>query len=321
MQIDKIKTLKDGDLFSGTFVVSGSEIRQTKNNKDYLSCVLVDKTGKLPAKIWGWETEPMPNGTIIAIDAKFSPYKEQSQAIVNKFAEVNPKSVDHKMFIACLSPEEFTFYQDECERLISMIEDDGLREFIKFVIFSKYPEYGTATAAKSNHHARIGGLLEHSVNVTKLALSMAEAYRKTPVYEQINKDLIIAGGLLHDLGKVGEYTMDNNSIELSSEGMFMKHYDTTPAYIMEAWIEADRPIGRDILDFLFHISVTHHGKEFSNRPPSSISAWLISAADGADCFIQAGVDCQREGGVRDDGWTKEKIWMLGNHFFDESTLK
>lgn len=320
MQIDKIKELGDKERFSGTFAVTGAEVRQTKSNKDFLSLTLVDKTGSLPAKVWGFDGEAPLAGTVWSVDAEFSPFKGQAQAVVRSFAEVDPKAVDKRMFIACLSPEEFTFYQDECERLIGMIQDDNIREFIKFVLWDKYQDFGTAVGAKSNHHARIGGLLEHSVNVTKLALAMAEAYRGTPIYEQINFDILIGGGLVHDIGKLGEYSIDSNTIEFSSEGLMVKHYDTNSAYLMEAWVEADRPIGRDVLNMLFHICHTHHGIAHSNRPPSSISAWLVSAADGADCFIQGGIDAQRSGGTRPDGWTKDKIWMLGNQFFDESTL-
>jgi len=320
MQIDKVKTLEDGNKFSGIYAVSNAEIRQTKTNKDFLSCTLIDKTGKIPAKIWGFDGEAPKSGTVWSLEAQYSPFNGQSQAVIRKFSDVNPKTVDASLFIDSLSPDEFTYYQDECQKLMDSIEDDAIRDFVKFIIFSKYNEYGTAVGAKSNPHGFIGGLLMHSVNVTKMALNMAEAYRGTSVWELINRDLLISGGLLHDIGKLGEYTLESNTIEFSSEGLLTRHYDTTTAYLMEAWVDAGRPIGRDVLNFLFHIAVTHHGIALSERPPSSISAWLICAADSADAFIQAGLEAQAESGVDEKGWTNDKIWMMGNKFFDETTI-
>lgn len=320
MQINKIKTLQDKETFSGTFALIGAQIKQTKGGKDYLAFMLNDKTGKIEGKVWDYDGDIPKNGTIWSVEGQNSPFKQRSGTVVRKFAEVEKDAYDKKHFIPCLTPDEFTYFQDECESLISLIQDDGIREFVKFTLFSKYPEFSTAVGAKGNHHARIGGLLEHSVHVTKLALNMAEGYRGSPIYEQINKDLLIAGGLVHDLGKIGEYTTDNNVIDMSSEGLLTNHYHTTTAYLMEAWVESGRLVGRDVLNFLFHVTMTHHGKDHSNRPPSSISAWLISAADGVDCFVQAGVDSQKEGGTREDGWTNERIWVLGNHFYDETVL-
>ncbi len=321
MQVDKIKALDEGTKFSGIFAVSNAEVRQTRNNKDFLSCVLIDKTGKLAAKVWGFEGEAPPNGTIWSIDGEFSPYQGQSQAVVRKFAVVDPTTVDKRMFIACLSEEEMAFYTDEMHRLLNEIQDDSLRKFIEFVLLEKYPQFREAVGAKSNHHGHIGGLMQHSVNVTKLALAMANSYRGTPTFELVNTDLLIAGGLIHDLGKLGEYTLEENIIDFSLEGTLTRHYDTTPAYIMEAWVEAGRPVGRDVLNFLFHIAVTHHGIELSERPPSSFSAWLISCADAADAYTQAGIELMTESGVREDGRTKERSWMLGNHFYDETVLR
>jgi 3'-5' exoribonuclease len=320
MQVYQIKTQADGTKFTGMYAVLSAEIRQTKNNKDFLSLVLADKTGKLPAKIWGFEGDAPLTGTIWSLDGEFSPYNGQSQAVVRKYAVVDPSTVEKTLFIGCLSNEDVQYYGDEFARLLGEIQDDKLREFTRYMLTEKYPDFTSNVGAKSNHHGFIGGLLMHSVNVTKLALGMANAYRGTPTYDMINTDLLIAGGLMHDIGKLGEYTLERNVIEFGVEGTLTRHYDTGPAYIMEAWVDAGRPIGRDVLNFLFHVAVTHHGIEHSQRPPSTMSAWFISAADGADAFTQAGLELMKESGVRDNGLTNDKSWMLRNHFYDETVL-
>ncbi|MCI0564852.1 MAG: HDIG domain-containing protein [Nitrososphaera sp.] len=319
MQVNKIKTLLEGDKFSGTYALTNAEVKQTKNGKSFLSCILVDKTGRVDAKVWGYDDKSPRSGTVWSIDGEFSPFNGTSQVIVRRFAKVPDESIDKGMFIESLTRSEMDFYLDEANSLLSQINDDKLREFTRFTIFDYYSDFITSPGAQFNHHARIGGLLQHSVMVTKLAFAMANGYRGTPTFETINTDLVIAGGLLHDLGKIGEYTTESSIIECSVEGTLMTHYDTNPAYLMEAWLAHKKSISREILTFLFHIQTTHHGKEYSERPPSSVSAALVASADRADSFIEAGQDLLKQG-VQENGFTRESRRVIGNKFYDERIL-
>jgi 3'-5' exoribonuclease len=317
MQVSKIKELADGAKFSGLYAISNASVRQAKTGKEFLTCDLVDRTGRMPAKIWSFQGKLPVAGSIWSVEGKYSPFNGEGQVVIDRQAEVDQSTIDPSMFMASLTDAEQDFYEEQLVRLIDLINDDTLRSFVAYTLNEMFPQFHSWVGAKSNHHARLGGLLQHSVNVTKLALAMAKSYKGTHIADLINTDILIAGGLLHDLGKIGEYTTASNTIELSTEGLLTRHYDTNVAYLTEAWIGHGRKISRDTLLMLFHIMVTHHGPDLSERPPSFISAWLLHAADLADSFIEAGVEALNDG-TRADGFSIEKSWVIRNHFRDET---
>jgi 3'-5' exoribonuclease len=318
-QIDQMKSLKEGEKLAGIVATMDASVRETKNGASYLDLIVQDKTGIVKAKVWDW-SGPVPcNGSVWSIQGKSSPFAGKSQIVISKYKEMAAEEVDKRMFMDSLSEDALVYYREECQKLIADIEDENLRTFIHDVLYEIYPEFFTYTGAKGNHHARIGGLLEHTVSVTKMARSMADSYSHTPKHDLINYDLLIAGGLIHDLSKIGEYNMDGVVIDYGFEGRFTRHYDTGPAYLIHAWEKLGQPISRKMLTLLFHIMVTHHGKELSEKPPSTITAWLIHAADLADCFIDAGTE--HLDNLDDNGFSVEKSWIIGNHFYDERKLR
>jgi len=314
--IELIKKMKDAERGIATVAIANAEVRKTKTQKDFLSLAFVDKTGTIQAKIWDWNTsngEVLP-GTVWKIKFEYSPYQGSPQIVVRDFKEVPIENVDKGLFIDSLTQEEFRFYNEELKTLIGQIGDKALREFVHATIFKVFPEYLSSVGAKSNHHARLGGLLQHSVRVTRNAQSMANAYKGTPTYDLIDMDLIIAAGLLHDLSKIGSYTTEGMIIDQSLEGTLTRHYDTGPAYLMKSYLEQNEPISNKRMLALVHIMVTHHGIERSEQPPSTISAWIIHCSDLADCFIDA-LENHMDGMVSND-----KLWLIKNKVIDEREL-
>ncbi len=316
--VEQIKLLRPKEKVQAMVAVVGSEVRKTTKSTNFLSVVLADKTGTINGKIWDWNTanESPDAGTIWLVDAEYSPFKDSPQVVLRGWERVNPDKVDKGLFIDSLSVEEFRYYRDELERLIKLIGDEGLRMFVHDTVFRVFPAFLSSVGAKANHHARLGGLLEHSVHVTKSALAMARSYQDTPKWKLVNTDILIAGGILHDLSKIGVYTTESNVIEMSLEGTLMGSYDMSPSYLSEAYITLGKPISYNTYLALTHILVTHHGPELSECPPSTFSAWLVHAADLSDCFVDA-----VEATLTPDAIiSKEKNWMLGNKAVDERKL-
>jgi 3'-5' exoribonuclease len=318
---EQIKQMKKGQPGKALLAVFSSEVRETARKTTFLNLTLGDKTGAIPAKIWDWNVNtPMDVGEILNVEFEFSPFNDSPQIVVKDYSRVNKKDIDAGLFIDSLSKEEYRFYLDELKALIKEIKDDHLRNFVKFVVFDYYPQFQSSVGGIVNHHGKLGGLLQHSVRVTRSAQAMANSYKGTPTFDFVDMDLLIAGGLLHDLGKVGEYTTQNMVIEHSVEGNLTTHYNTGPAYLAKAAIVSTVGgilISEARLRALIHIMVTHHGIELSTHSPSTVSAWFIHSADISDCFTDAIVSHLDGKSVM----SKDKVWVLKNRVVDERLLK
>jgi len=316
--VENIKKLQDGENGVATLAVANAEVRQTTKKTDFLSLTLVDKTGTIKAKIWDWNTstgEVIP-GTVWKLKFEFSPFKGSPQLVVRDFKEIPRDNVDSGLFIDSLTPDQFTFYRGLLDRLINQIDDSSLRDFVKYTLTEHFPSFLSSTGAKAIHHARLGGLLEHTCHVAMGAIGLADAYSGTPKHDLIDYDILIAGALLHDLSKIDTYTTENLILDYSIQGTLISDYDMSPAYLREAYIAAGKPISELRLLALQHILVSHHGKEYSNKPPSTFSAWLVHAADISDASIDAIVQNLPEDGII----SNEKVWSLGNKVVDERRL-
>ena len=314
MNIEQIKQMEDRVMGTAMLAVVSAEVRLTKSQSEFLSITFSDKTGVLKGKIWDWSGDaPLP-GTLWDMQFEYSPFKNSPQVVVREYQEVDKSKVDAGLFIDSLSQDEFKFYHEELKDIINSIKDKPLRDFVADVVYKHFPEFTSSVGAKLNHHGRLGGLMQHSVRVTRNAQSMANAYKGTPTFDLIDMDLLLAGAILHDLSKVGEYTTENLIIDHTLEGTLTRHYDTGPAYLMEAYLKSGEPISRERLLGLTHIAVTHHGIEFSEKPPSTITAWLIHGADLVDCFVDA-LEGHMDGTISPD-----KLWVLGNKVVDERDL-
>lgn len=316
--IENIKKMKEEERGVAMLAVANAEVRQTTTKKDFLSLTFVDKTGTIKAKVWDWNTstDEVNTGDVWKIKFEYSPFKGSPQIVVRDYRVIPREDVDDGLFIDSLTNEQFAHYRKVFSDLVDRIQDADLRGFVRFTLTEYFPSYLSSTGARLNHHARLGGLLEHSCHVTMAALALADSYKGTPKHELIDYDLLIAGGLLHDLAKIDTYTTDNLILEYSVQGHLVSDYDLSPAYLREAYVAADRPISEARMLALQHILVSHHGPQFSNKPPSTFSAWLIHAADIMDAYTEK-IYMNMPDGVM----TTENIWNFGNRVFDERKLK
>jgi 3'-5' exoribonuclease len=317
--IELIKKQTKGEMGVSTVAIVDAVVRQTKSKtpKDYLTLTLQDKTGTVKAKVWDWAGDAPPAGTIWKIKFELDFWNDTPQLVVRDFRELPRENVDEGLFLPSLTPEEFAHYHKMFNELLAKIKDAPLRKFVKWTLGTYYPTFFTATGAKANHHARLGGLLEHTCHVTAGALALAESYKETPKYDLIDMDLLIAGALLHDLAKIDTYTTENLVLDYSVQGQLVSDYDLSPAYLREAYIVADKPISEMRMLGLQHILVSHHGKEYSNKPPSTFSAWLVHAADISDAYTdKIATNIPEE----DEVMSRESNWSFGNKIFDERKL-
>jgi 3'-5' exoribonuclease len=295
-----VKDLKAGSDIDELYAVRSADVRQRRGGGPYLAAVLGDRTGEVAALAWQnvdrLRTVFEP-GTVVSVKGQVQRYNQQLQVVVRSADPVAEKLVEEDAFVRSSSLDPEVLWQQLTE-LIEAIGDADLRQLM-FRIFST-PEverlFKVAPAARSMHHAFRSGLLEHTVSVTTVARALARHYR-------LSEDLVIAGALLHDLGKIWELEI-GPSIEYTDDGRLLGHLTMETLFVERMMGEIDR-FPPEIRRHLLHILLAHHGEyEYgSPRRPKTPEALLVHMADNLDSKMAGMLEALATDGSEDEAWT------------------
>jgi 3'-5' exoribonuclease len=278
-----IKEIKDRAQVDSVFLVKEKITAMAKNGKPYLTLRLMDKSGEVDAKVWD-NVDALAaifdKDDFINIRSKASIYLGKMQLVIAELKKVPEEEV----VLADFLPEtmrDIREMEEELASLIGTVTDVNLQRLLS--AFFDDPAflaiYRTAPAAKGMHHVYLGGLFEHSLAVSKLV------DRIVPLYEGLNRDLLIAGALLHDVGKVREMAYVR-SFDYTDEGKLLGHITIGVEMVREKIAElADFP--RELAMLLQHMLLSHHGQyEFgSPKLPMTMEATILNYLDDLDSKI------------------------------------
>lgn len=306
-----IKDYKDGDRVFDIYFCKYKSTAVTKNGKSYDNVILQDKTGTIDAKIWD------PNNAGIA-EFDTCDYIEVYGDVTsfNGALQVNIKRVRlcqegeyNEADYMPVSKKNIEDMYAELLKIVESIQNTYLKQLLEafFVKDSAFVErFKKASAAKTVHHGFIGGLLEHSLSVTKLCDYYCTAY---PV---LKRDLLLTAAICHDIGKVREISAFPVN-DYTDEGQFLGHI------VMGSEMIGEKV--REIPNFppmlameLKHCILAHHGEyEFgSPKKPAIIEAVALTFADNTDAKLETFTEILEA--------TKETGWLGFNRFF-ESNLR
>jgi 3'-5' exoribonuclease len=275
-----LKELNVGDSFDEKMVmISDLSVKVARNKTLVNNMTLQDSSGTMPAVYFGKLDTGIACGSVITIDGAVGLYNDGAQITIN---HMTLATGDNKKFLQSVMPasrHSKATLSKLISRQIAKIGDVELREFVLSLLEANEDFY-TAPAGKRIHHDYTGGLVEHSVSVSIIALTAAQ------LYDNLDTDLIIAGSILHDIGKVDEMTTDG-SIDYSDTGKLMGH-----AYLGARIVEdhaRSQMIEQDRLNDLIHVILSHHGElEFGAvLTPVFPEAELIHLADRLDARTSA----------------------------------
>jgi 3'-5' exoribonuclease len=241
--------------------------------------------------------EILEPGKVVTVRGQVQRYNQQLQVVVRQAEVLDPESVDQELFVRSSSVDP-TLLWSRLTSLIEDIEDPHLRQLL-FRIFSD-PEverlFREAPAARSMHHAFRSGLLEHTVSVTTVARSLARHYA-------INADLVVAGSLLHDLGKIWELEIDA-SIEYTDDGRLVGHIPMETIFVEKKIAELEM-FPAETRRQLLHILLSHHGEYSfgSPRRPKTPEALLVHMTDNLDSKMAGMLEAITAEGSDDEAWT------------------
>lgn len=267
-----------GREITSDFLVAQKELRE--GAKDfYIRLRLADNTGSISGNVWNNAkriAQLFEEGDIIRLKGVVISYKSQIQLTVNKIRKLEPEEYDLKNFIETTS-KDINKLSDRLFSFIDSIKDKHLSALLKSIFDDKefYNKFITSPAAKTWHHNYIGGLLEHTVSVAVICDFVSTMY-------PVNRDLLISGALLHDIGKVYEYHV-KSAIDFTPIGRLIGHLALGDQIVYEKALQINN-FSKNTLMKLRHLILSHHGEyeKASVRLPQTIEAVVLHYADNID---------------------------------------
>jgi len=279
-----IEDFKEGEQIICHYLCRKRDTFKTKSGKNYLSLVLADKTGEISAKVWSLnnDIQSFESGDFIKIDAAVEIYNEMPQLNIKKIRKSKEGEYLPADYIPTTESDVDEIYKAICAYADSM-KNEHLKQLL-INIFVHNDEVKKAflhtSAARTNHHAYLGGLCEHSLNVAQICEFLA------PRYKYVNRDLLIAAALLHDIGKIYELSPFPEN-EYTDQGELLGHIVMGSQLVAEE-IAKIEGFSRETRDTLLHCLLSHHGKREYGSPivPKLIEAFILNKADETDAHIK-----------------------------------
>jgi 3'-5' exoribonuclease len=320
-----IRELRASERIAGAYSISNAQLGKTRTEKAYLRCLIGDKTGEVPGRMWSIDEmtfSRLPTDGFVWLEGETQAYQGELQIIIQNIQPVQPSPEQLTDLMPCSkrSPDDMLA---ELTLLLDTLKHPAIKAlaqaFLGDPIFIS--AFKQAPAAKSMHHAYLGGLLEHTLSLVNLA------DRVCPLYPRINRDLVVMGLFLHDLGKTRELAYDK-AFSYTDRGELVGHIvegvlmlrDKAHGLMREKGLR----IPPDALMVLEHIVLSHHGvPEFgAAKIPATPEAILVSILDNLDAKTFMALNAARPDHLPVDlnGNFTEKQWALDTKLFRPDPL-
>lgn len=306
-----IKDVREGERVRGRYLVKGKKAGITRAGKPYLSLVLADRSGELEAKLWEGVERISPllrEGDIAEVSGMAQPYQGHLQVVLTEIQRSGDLS-DRERFLES-APEDASSMLRDLRELLGGLKNRHLRTLVdRFFLDGDFVfALKTAPAAKNFHHNYLGGLLEHTLSVCRLAGRIAEHY------PNLDGDLLLAGAFLHDLGKIRELSL-GPVLDYTDEGRLLGHVVLGVA-LLEEKIKLVKAFPEDLSLRLKHILLSHHGEFAFGSPkrPKFLEAYALHLLDDLDAKMN-GIRRFQERDRQEGHWTEF------NRMFDRYFLK
>jgi 3'-5' exoribonuclease len=275
----------ENKIVTSSFVVVTKQIKPKKTGEPYLALTLGDRSGQLEAKMWDNVEEVLnafEQDDFLKIKGLVNKYKNRFQLTIHKLRKLGDSEIEFDDYLPKTTKDIDQLWRTLTD-FVSSFRDPHLRNLVQS--FMADPEiaaaYRNAPAAKTLHHAYIGGLLDHVVSLFRSCDLMCQNY------SQINRDLLLTGAFLHDIGKIHELTY-NRSFSYTTRGQLLGHM-MIELEMLQAKLAfvPDFPAGLKTL--LEHLIISHHGEyEFgSPKLPMFPEALVLHYLDDLDSKMEA----------------------------------
>ncbi len=284
LRLPRIVEIDESSTGFGFYLCARKDVR-TSSRGDYISLVLQDMSGQIKAKIFdGVETlrEEFEPGEFVKVAGRGNLHYEKLELLVDNIRRVNPEQDRPDGFREedCIpsAPRPIDDMWIELQQRIANARNPWIRQLLTSIVESRAERLRIWPAAVTVHHAYRGGLLEHVLKLAEVGSAMAVAY-------SVDGDLLLAGAILHDIGKLDELRYDGVT-SYSRDGNLLGHITIGVMIVREA-AAAIAGFPDDLRARIEHLVVSHHGERELGSPvePMSEEAFILSAIDDLDARL------------------------------------
>ncbi len=278
MKTKFINSFQQGEQLTGTVLaVKQINTRTASNGTNYKDLVLFDKTGEISAKIWNGNLHSCPeikSGDIIALNAIVEDFKGRLQLNIEKIELLDPTQVSLSNFVKAYDGDLNLLFS-KFDRHIKLIKNPFLKKLAgHFLSNKKFKEkFKSAPGAQYLHHGYMGGLMQHLVEMLEISEKVCE------IFPLINRELLIIGVLLHDIGKMDELET-TATITRTRTGKLVPHLSYSANIAFEAINQIEK-FPDELRDQVLHMILAHHGKIELGSPvrPMTLEAMALHLID------------------------------------------
>jgi 3'-5' exoribonuclease len=292
---------QENKVITSSFVVVIKQIKPKKTGEPYIALTLGDRTGQIEAKMWDNVDEVLEafdQDDFVKVKGLINKYKNRFQLTIHKLRKLGESEIDFADYLPKTTKDIDQLWQT-LANFVASFQNPHLRSLVE--AFMADPEiataYRNAPAAKTLHHAYIGGLLDHVVSLFRSCDLICKNY------PQINRDLLLTGAFLHDIGKIHELTY-NRSFSYTNRGQLLGHM-IIELEMLQAKLPLVPGFPDELKTLIEHLIISHHGEyEFgSPKLPMFPEALVLHYLDDLDSKMEAMRSQFERESVLENPWT------------------
>lgn len=281
MKFQFVKDLEPGVIVNDVFYVEQKKERDTREGDRYVIFVLKDKTGTISGYLWEnpEKTRHIREGNFVWVRGTVDEYAGRIRIVISEILRYE-ESTSPEDFLPSTKHDVEKMYE-ELKKYIATVKNPHLRNLLEKIFEDENirEKFKKAPSGKKAHHAYLGGLLEHTLSLLRLAQGFKAQY------EEINEDLLITGIILHDIGKIEEYQYEK-VIDFSVKGKLLGHIILGYEMVREK-IKEIEGFPEELAYLVYHMILSHHGElEFgSPTVPLILEAEILHHLDNLDAKV------------------------------------
>ncbi|WP_438466376.1 3'-5' exoribonuclease YhaM family protein [Streptococcus pluranimalium] len=276
----KINQMKKDELFEGFYLIKKAELRKTRAGKDFLAMTFQDDSGEISGNLWDAQShnvETFTAGKVVHMEGRREVYNNTPQVNQIKLRLPEDGEPNDPADFKEKPPVNVADVKEYLEQMVFKIENATWQRIVRALYRKYHQEFFTYPAAKTNHHAFESGLAYHTATMVRLADAIGD------IYPELNKSLLFAGIMLHDLAKVIELSGPDNT-EYTVRGNLIGHIALIDEEITKVITELNIDDTREEVTVLRHVVLSHHGLLEYGSPvrPKIMEAEIIHMIDNID---------------------------------------
>jgi 3'-5' exoribonuclease len=285
-RLPKLAALSAADQGWGYLLCTYKELRAGRSGSEFLFLSLQDSTGQIVAKVMAdvdrYKNE-FEDGEFVRVEGHGSVYNGQLQLVLTSIRRVNPDQDRLQGFREedCIlsAPRPIDEMWSELQAHLRAVKNDHIRVLLNRIVADNEAQLRVWPAAQMIHHAYRGGFLEHITKMAEVGLLLARAYHA-------NEDLVLAGVVLHDIGKLQELAYEGGSGSYTRDGNLVGHI-TLGVVMVREQINGIANFPAELRSQIEHLILSHHGIREHGSPvePKTIEAFIVASVDELDAKL------------------------------------